>query len=82
MVSQEKQIFHCFGCGVGGDAFKFLMLIDGISFPGLEPGDGLVHLDSKPVQFLDVGCVGVLWPETFLDAPCPDLWTLIDLLRG
>src|SRR3989338_853286 len=25
MVHQEKQIFHCFGCGVGGNVFTFLM---------------------------------------------------------
>lgn len=25
--------FYCFGCGVGGDAFKFLMQIEGLSFP-------------------------------------------------
>ena len=24
-VSADKQIFHCFGCGVGGDVIKFLM---------------------------------------------------------
>ncbi|QQR81619.1 MAG: hypothetical protein IPJ69_05800 [Deltaproteobacteria bacterium] len=23
MVNPEKQIFHCFGCGVGGDVFHF-----------------------------------------------------------
>src|SRR5262249_13170191 len=32
-VHEEKQIFHCFGCGVGGDVFKFLTLIEHISFP-------------------------------------------------
>ena len=29
----EKQIFHCFGCGVGGDVFKFVMLTEGVTFP-------------------------------------------------
>jgi DNA primase len=32
-VHPVKQIFHCFGCGVGGDVFKFLMLIENLSFP-------------------------------------------------
>jgi len=31
-VNEDKQIFHCFGCGVGGNIFKFLMLIEGMSF--------------------------------------------------
>jgi DNA primase len=32
-VSEEKQIFMCFGCGVGGDIFKFIMQAEQISFP-------------------------------------------------
>ncbi len=32
-VNPEKRIFHCFGCGVGGNAFRFLMMQKGISFP-------------------------------------------------
>jgi DNA primase len=33
MVNEEKQIFHCFGCGAGGDVFKFLMKVGNFSFP-------------------------------------------------
>ncbi len=33
MVNPKKGIFHCFGCGVGGDAFGFLMRQDKLSFP-------------------------------------------------
>jgi DNA primase len=32
-VSPEKQIYHCFGCGSGGNAFSFLMNQEGLSFP-------------------------------------------------
>ncbi|MFH1090679.1 MAG: DNA primase [Pseudomonadota bacterium] len=32
-VNPERRIFHCFGCGVGGNVFRFLMLHKGISFP-------------------------------------------------
>jgi len=33
IVSPERQIFKCFGCGVGGDVFKFLMLYEKMTFP-------------------------------------------------
>ena len=32
-VHPKKGIFHCFGCGVGGDAFGFLMRQDRLAFP-------------------------------------------------
>ncbi|MEE8218770.1 MAG: DNA primase [Vicinamibacteria bacterium] len=32
-VRQEPAVFHCFGCGEGGDVFKFLMLRERTSFP-------------------------------------------------
>ncbi|MCM2531609.1 DNA primase [Neobacillus pocheonensis] len=31
-VSADKQIFHCFGCGAGGNVFSFLMELEGSSF--------------------------------------------------
>ena len=33
MVNTEKQIFHCFGCGTGGNIFSFLMQHDRLTFP-------------------------------------------------
>src|SRR3989338_3100848 len=33
MVNPEKQIFHCFGCGAGGDVFSFLMKYEQLNFP-------------------------------------------------
>lgn len=33
VVSPERQIWHCFGCGKGGDAFSFLMEYENMDFP-------------------------------------------------
>lgn len=32
-VAEDKQIFHCFGCGRGGNVFGFIQELEGISFP-------------------------------------------------
>jgi DNA primase len=32
-VNQQRQMYKCFGCGVGGDVLKFVMEIDGLTFP-------------------------------------------------
>jgi DNA primase len=52
-VHPTKQIFHCFGCGVGGDVFKFVMLIENLAFP-----EALRRVAEK---------VGVVLRETFRD---------------
>ena len=33
-VNQERQIFKCFGCGIGGDVFKFVQEYDKVDFVG------------------------------------------------
>ncbi|QOR62101.1 DNA primase [Sulfurovum sp. ST-21] len=33
VVSPSKQIYHCFGCGVGGDAIKFVMELEKLAYP-------------------------------------------------
>ena len=52
-VHPGKQIFHCFGCGAGGDVFKFVMMVENLTFPeALErladkAGITLVHSGGK-----------------------------------
>ena len=53
-VHPTKQFFHCFGCGVSGDVFKFVMMMDNLTFP-----EALRRLAEK---------VGVTLSETFGDA--------------
>lgn len=33
VISPSKQIYHCFGCGVGGDAIKFVMEYEKLAYP-------------------------------------------------
>ncbi|MFC1804245.1 DNA primase [Candidatus Omnitrophota bacterium] len=49
MVSPDRQIYHCFGCAKGGNAFHFLMEYERMEFP-------------EAVQFLAKKC-GVALPE-------------------
>lgn len=32
-VNPAREIFHCFGCGTGGNVFSFVMKMEGLSFP-------------------------------------------------
>ncbi len=55
-VSQSKQLFHCFGCGAGGDVFAFLMRIEGLDFPeavrrlAAEAGVDLPEREESPKE--------------------------------
>lgn len=50
-VAEDKQIFHCFGCGKGGTVFNFLQEIEGISFP--ESVKRVADLEHLSVDFVD-----------------------------
>jgi len=41
-VDAEKGLYHCFGCGVGGDVFSLIMEKENLSFP-----EALKHLAEK-----------------------------------
>ena len=32
-INPARQAFHCFGCGAGGDVFKFVMMYENVDFP-------------------------------------------------
>ncbi len=53
-VHPGRQIFHCFGCGRGGDAFAFVMERDGLTFPEavrvLGERVGVVVEETTPEQ--------------------------------
>ena len=50
-VSPDKQIFHCFGCGVGGNVFHFLSKIEGIDFK--ESVESLADRAGIPLPTLE-----------------------------
>ncbi|MBF0504139.1 MAG: DNA primase [Candidatus Omnitrophica bacterium] len=57
VVNPDKQIFHCFGCGVGGNAVGFLMRQEHLEFP-------------EAVRFL-ANKAGIAVPQDASDAPNP-----------
>nr|WP_249310353.1 DNA primase [Bacillus sp. FJAT-49736] len=48
-VSSDKQIFHCFGCGAGGNAITFIMDIDGLGFQ-----EAVIKLAEKANIVIDI----------------------------
>lgn len=49
VVSPAKQIYHCFGCGVGGDAIKFVMEYEKLSYP--ETLEKLASMHSVNLEY-------------------------------
>jgi DNA primase len=51
VISPTKQIFHCFGCGVGGDAIKFVMEYEKINYPeSLEKIASMINFSLRYAQ--------------------------------
>jgi DNA primase len=71
MVSPEKQIWHCFGCGKGSDIFGFIMEIEGVEFPealrilakkaNVELKRGDSQLVSRKSKLLDILSLAALF---------------------
>jgi DNA primase len=67
VVNPDKQIFHCFGCGVGGNVVGFLMRQEHLEFP-----EAVRSLANK---------AGVVVPETVPDVASPSRQLREDILK-
>ena len=52
-VSPSKQIYHCFGCGAGGDSIKFVMDYEKLNYP--EAIEKLAQEYNFPLQYTNDG---------------------------
>jgi DNA primase len=55
-VAPDKGIFHCFGCGAGGNIFSFLMQYHRVTFP--EAVEELARRYNIPITLRDLGPEG------------------------
>ncbi len=51
VISPSKQIYHCFGCGVGGDAIKFIMEFEKLTYP--EAIEKLAMISNFSLEYDD-----------------------------
>ena len=49
VVSPAKQIYHCFGCGVGGDSIKFVMEYEKLTYP--ETIEKLASMNNFTLEY-------------------------------
>ena len=52
-VNQQRQIYHCFGCGAGGDVFTFIREIEGVDF--MMAAEMLARRAGIHIEFEDRG---------------------------
>lgn len=80
MVSPERQIWHCFGCGEGGDIFSFLMKMEGLEFrealrilaqrAGVRLKPSSASLSSKKQEFYRLNKLAALfYHKILLESP-------------
>jgi len=51
VISPQKQIYHCFGCGAGGDAIKFVMEYEKLNYP--EAIERLADQNNYTLNYTD-----------------------------
>lgn len=79
MVSKDKQIWHCFGCGEGGDIFSFMQKYENIDFPealkilAQKAGVKLKRMDpalvSQKSKIMDMTkLTAAFWHKALLDS--------------
>ena len=51
VISPAKQIYHCFGCGAGGDAIKFVMEYEKLNYP--EAIERLADQNNYTLHYTD-----------------------------
>jgi len=79
-VSPDRQIWHCFGCGEGGDIFGFVMKMEGMDFPealrvlAKKAGVQLRYQDpaisSQKTKLMDICKVAAdFYHKVLLDSP-------------
>ncbi len=51
VISPQKQIYHCFGCGAGGDAIKFVMEYEKLNYP--EAIEKLAEQNNYSLHYTD-----------------------------
>lgn len=66
MVSDEKGIWHCFGCGEGGDIFGFVMKMEGLDFRGAL--ESLGRKAGVAIEDYDSGGIGAKNKEALYKA--------------
>ncbi|MDP1571924.1 MAG: DNA primase [Vicinamibacterales bacterium] len=83
-VNPDRGFFHCFGCGVGGDVFKFMELVEksgfqdsvrqlaqrfGVAIPEPEAGEGRREDASEREALLTIHEVAAAWFQEQLASP-------------
>jgi DNA primase len=91
VVTPARQTWHCFGCGLGGDLFSFVMQRDGVDFPtalrslagraGVEISERTSREDAQRKHYRDALEAAVSFYHSVLTTH-PQGQPALDYLRG